>query len=86
MEPCECVGVSAVKVFVLVRSTLANLDKADDDDESERQELCHGKEVLYSGGRPHTVAVHKRQHDCGERERTERDCETVFFLAMSSTT
>lgn len=52
--------------------TLANLDKADDDDERKCQELCRCKEVLYSGGRLHTVAVHKRQQDCRDTEREQQ--------------
>ena len=56
------------RVLVFVRSTLAYLDEADDDDEYECQELGRCKEVLHSGGRLHTVAVHKRQQDCRETE------------------
>ncbi len=58
-----------IGLFVLVRSTLTNLDKSDDDDECECQELGGGEEILHSGGRPHTVAVYKRQQDCREKER-----------------
>lgn len=64
-------------VLVLVRSTFAYLDEADDDDEYECQELGRCKEVLHSGGRLHTVAVHKRQQDCGETEKGKSKRETV---------
>lgn len=63
----KSLALSAAGVFVPVRRTLADLDKADDDDESECQQLRRGKEVLHSGGRLHTVAVHKRQKDCRDR-------------------
>lgn len=69
-----CLCAYAVGVLTLVRSTLANLDEADDDDECERQELGRGEEVLHSGGCLHTVAVHKRQQDCREREK-EKESE-----------
>lgn len=65
-------GFSAVGVFVLVQSTLADLDEADDDDERQRQELRCGKEVLHSGGRLHAVAVHKRQQHCRGRETDQQ--------------
>lgn len=75
MEPWNrvqrCLGVC-----VLVRSTLADLDEADDDDERQSQELRRGKEVLHSGGGPHAVAVHERQQDCRGREtEAGRDCK-----------
>lgn len=47
-----------------VWSTLADLDKADDNDEGKCQELCCSKEVLYSGGCLHAVAVHEGQQHC----------------------
>lgn len=65
-------GFSAVGVFALVQSTLADLDEADDDDERQRQELRRGKEVLHSGGRLHAVAVHKRQQHCRGRETDQQ--------------
>lgn len=61
-------GFSAVGMFVLVQSTLADFDEADDDDERQCQELRRGKEVLHSGGCPHAVAVHKSQQHCRWRE------------------
>lgn len=76
-------ALSAARVLVPAQRTLADLDKADDDDESERKQLRRGKEVLHSGGRPHTVAVHKRQQDCRDRT-TERKRETQ--QAQPSTT
>ncbi len=67
---------------MLGRSTLANLDEADDDDEPKRQELGRGKEVLHSGGRLHAVAVHKRQQDCRQREK-ERQSRRVREQTVS---
>lgn len=49
---------------VFMHSTLANLDKANNDDESQCQKFGRSKEILHSGGCLHTVAVHKRQQDC----------------------
>lgn len=54
---CVCVCVRA--------RTLANLDKTNDDDEHERQELRRRKDVLDSRGRLHAVAVDKGQHHWG---------------------
>lgn len=59
-------------VGVLVPGTLSDLDKTNDDDECKRQKLCCSKDVLHSGGRLHTVAVHKCQQHWGGKGGTLR--------------
>lgn len=70
---CVCVRSAHTHTRpVLVTGTLADLDKTNDDDERKCQKLCCGKDVLYSGGCLHTVAVHKGQQHWGEERGTRR--------------
>jgi len=52
------------RVDLRVCGTFADLNKADNDDEAERQKLGSGEEVLHSGGRLHAVAVDECEQDC----------------------